>query len=173
MLRIEPFIIALAIIASSAQGEHLNPSNVLYIELDSGTVVISMYPHLAPNHVERIKELTRSGFYDNQIWHRVIEGFVAQTGDPLGKGYGGTGIHLQSEFGSRSHNTGTVNMARVSGDIDSADSQFSIMYKHNKFLDGTAFMILQLYDLCVGEYTVWGQVLGGFEHLKALSKGEP
>ena len=143
----------------AASAERIDPENVIYLEVEEGTVVIQMLPQYAPNHVARIKDFVRSGFYDGQIWHRVIKGFVAQTGDPIGKGYGGTGVLLKAEFGSRSHNTGSVNMARVAGKDDSADSQFSIMYRHNKFLDG--------------EYTVWGQVLGGFEHIMSLNKGEP
>eukprot|EP00049_Salpingoeca_infusionum_P009691 m.164727 g.164727 ORF g.164727 m.164727 type:complete len:270 (+) comp14409_c0_seq2:407-1216(+) len=153
------FFSALVCLAVVSQAERIDPKDVIYVDTDKGRIVIQCLNQFAPNHIKRVKQLARAGFYDGQIWHRVIDKFVAQTGDPLGKGYGGTGVLLKAEFGSRSHNTGTVNMARVAGNDDSADSQFSIMYVHNKFLDG--------------EYTVWGQVLGGFDVVKALNKGEP
>lgn len=129
--------------------------DVIYLDTIHGRIVIRMFPGYAPHHVARIKELVRSGFYDGIKWHRVMQGFVAQAGDPLGKGYGGTGININAEFNNRSHHTGAVNMARAS-DPNSADSQFSIMYVHNAFLDH--------------RYTVWGQVLGGFEAVRALKK---
>lgn len=145
--------------AALAKGATTDPENILYLDVKYGRIVIEMLPQFAPLHVARIKELVRSGFYDGLIFHRVIANFVAQGGDPLGKGYGGTGVLIPAEFTKRGHNTGSVNMARVAGNINSADTQFSIMLLPNHFLDG--------------EYTVWGQVLAGMEHVHAIRKGEP
>eukprot|EP00052_Salpingoeca_macrocollata_P019744 m.164463 g.164463 ORF g.164463 m.164463 type:complete len:287 (+) comp21058_c0_seq4:119-979(+) len=140
----------------------LDPSKVLYMQLKSGTVVIRMRDDLAPKHVERISLLVRSGFYDGLFFHRVIEGFMAQGGDPQGDGRGGTRIHIPAEFSKPSvarHERGAVNMARYAGDDDSADSQFSIMFHDSFWLDE--------------EYTLWGHVLAGMEHVDAIKKGDP
>ena len=134
----------------------LNPENTLYLDLPSGRVVIQMLPNLAPRHVSRIKELTRKGFYDGLSFHRVIPGFMAQTGDPLGDGSGGSGQQLKSEFSREQHIRGTVSMARAS-DPNSADSQFFICFALSPFLDG--------------QYTVWGRVISGMEFVDKIKAG--
>lgn len=135
----------------------LDQENLLYLELKTGRVVIMMRPDKAPNHVARIKELTREGFYDGIVFHRVIDGFMAQTGDPLGNGTGGSGKNLKAEFNRSRHMRGAVSMAR-SGHPDSADSQFFIMLAPNFGLDG--------------QYTVWGRVVDGMEHVDQIRKGD-
>lgn len=130
--------------------------NTLYIELPTGRVVIAMRPDLAPNHVARIKELAREGFYDGVVFHRVIAGFMAQTGDPTGTGMGGSGKKLKAEFSKEKHVRGTASMARAQ-DPNSADSQFFICFAPAPFLDG--------------KYTVWGQVVEGMEHVDEIKKG--
>lgn len=137
---------------------YADPENTLLMQLKDGTVVIQLRPDLAPKHVARIKELTRQGFYDGIVFHRVIEGFMAQTGDPTGTGTGGSGKNLKAEFNSAHHVRGTVSMARAAN-INSADSQFFICFKPAPFLDG--------------QYTVWGQVISGMEYVDAIAKGEP
>ena len=134
----------------------LNPENTLYLDLPSGRVVIQMLPNLAPRHVSRIKELTRKGFYDGLSFHRVIPGFMAQTGDPLGDGSGGSGQQLKAEFSNKQHIRGTVSMARAS-DPNSADSQFFICFAPAPFLDG--------------QYTVWGHVVAGMEFVDKIKAG--
>lgn len=130
--------------------------NTLYLELKDGRVVIDLRPDLAPNHVERIKELVRQGFYDGTPFHRVIDGFMAQGGDPTGTGTGGSGQKLKAEFSKAHHVKGTCSMAR-SASPDSADSQFFIVFERATHLDG--------------KYTVWGQVTEGFEHVDAIKRG--
>ncbi len=130
--------------------------NTLYLELKSGRVVIDLRPDLAPNHVERIKELVRKGFYDGTPFHRVIDGFMAQGGDPTGTGMGGSGQKLKAEFSKARHERGTCSMAR-SASPDSADSQFFIMFDRSPHLDG--------------KYTVWGQVVEGMEHVDDIKRG--
>jgi len=130
--------------------------NVLFLDLASGRVVIEMRPDLAPGHVARIKELVREGFYDGVKFHRVIEGFMAQTGDPTGTGRGGSGKKLRAEFSSEPHVRGTLSMAR-SRDPDSADSQFFIVLDDAPHLDG--------------QYTVWGKVVEGMEFVDAIKLG--
>ncbi len=136
----------------------LDPENTLYLELKNGRVVIEMFPDKAPNHVARIKELTRKGFYDGTVFHRVIDGFMAQTGDPTGTGMGGSGQKINAEFNDKKHVRGTVSMARAS-DPNSADSQWFICFDTASFLDG--------------QYTAWGQVVGGMEYVDAITKGDP
>ena len=131
--------------------------NTLYLDLPAGRVVIQMRPDLAPNHVKRIKELVRRGFYDGLTFHRVIDGFMAQGGDPSGTGAGGTGEKLKAEFSAEHHVRGMVSMAR-SGSPDSADCQFFIMLGDNPGLDG--------------KYTIWGQVTSGMEYVDAIKKGD-
>lgn len=131
--------------------------NTLYLELKDGRVVIEMRPELAPNHVARIKELARAGFYDGIVFHRVIDGFMAQTGCPDGNGMGGSGQNLPSEFTEEPHLEGTCSMARA-GHPDSADSQFFIMLARSPHLDN--------------QYSVWGQVVEGMEHVHAIKKGD-
>ncbi len=130
-------------------------NNILLIELEKGIVVIEMYPNVAPWHVQRIKMLVREGFYNGLGFHRVIKGFMAQTGDPTGKGTGGSKFgKLQAEISDLKHVRGTVSMARAS-DIDSANSQFFI-------ITGTYFSHLD------GQYTIWGKVLIGMDLIDNL-----
>jgi peptidylprolyl isomerase len=133
-----------------------DPQNTIYLELPAGRVVIQLRPDLAPNHVARIKELTRKGFYDGLAFHRVIPGFMAQTGDPTGTGSGGSGKELRAEFSREPHVRGTVSMARAE-DQDSADSQFFICFAPAPFLNG--------------QYTVWGRVISGMEYVDRIRAG--
>lgn len=130
--------------------------NALLLKLKDGDVVIEMFPDVAPNHVERIKELVRAEFYNGLKFHRVIDGFMAQTGCPYGTGTGGTGKKLKAEFNKMPHKRGTVSMARAM-DINSGDSQFFICFGDCGWLDG--------------QYTVWGQVTSGMEYVDAIKKG--
>jgi cyclophilin family peptidyl-prolyl cis-trans isomerase len=131
--------------------------NTLYMQLKDGRVVIEMRPDLAPHHVARIKELVRQKFYDGVVFHRVIDGFMAQTGDPTGTGMGGSGQKLKAEFSrDAKHLRGTVSMARAQ-DPDSADSQFFIVLQPASWLDG--------------QYTIWGQVTSGMEFVDKIKKG--
>jgi len=131
-----------------------NPEDTLILETSKGNVVVEMRPDLAPNHVARIKELARQGFYDGVPFHRVIEGFMAQTGDPTGTGTGGSGQKLAAE----PHSRGAVSMARAQSP-DSADSQFFIVFDDASFLDR--------------KYTVWGRVIEGMENVDKINRGEP
>lgn len=130
----------------------------LVLQLKDGNVIIEMLPEKAPNHVARIKELAQEGFYDGVIFHRVIKGFMAQTGDPTGTGMGGSGKKLKAEFNNTPHSRGAVSMARAQNP-DSADSQFFICFEDANFLDG--------------QYTVWGKVVSGMEFVDKIAKGEP
>ena len=132
--------------------------NTLVMQLKSGTVKIMLFPDKAPQHVERIKTLARQGFYDGIVFHRVIDGFMAQTGDPTGTGMGGSGQHLAAEFNAEPHVRGTCSMARAS-DPNSADSQFFICFADASFLNG--------------QYTVWGKVTEGMENIDKIKRGEP
>lgn len=135
-----------------------NPlENTLYLDLKDGRVVIEMRPDLAPKHVKRIKELTRQGFYDGAPFHRVIEGFMAQTGDPTGTGTGGSGQKIKAEFSREPHLRGVVSMARP-GDVNGADSQFFIVLAASTYLDG--------------QYTIWGRVTKGMEFVDNIKKGD-
>lgn len=149
-------LVATVMTAFSAQAA--DPENTLVLQLKDGNVLIEMYPEYAPNHVARIKQLVREGFYDGLTFHRVIEGFMAQTGDPLGNGTGGSGKKLKAEFNSLHHGRGTVSMARAN-DPDSADSQFFICFKDAGYLDG--------------DYTVWGKVIKGMEYVDRIKRGDP
>jgi peptidylprolyl isomerase len=131
--------------------------NTLYLDVPAGRVVIELKPDQAPGHVARIKELARKGFYDGIAFHRVIDGFMAQTGDPRGDGTGGSGQRLKAEFNKAKHVRGTCSMARAQSP-DSADSQFFICFGPAPFLDG--------------KYTAWGQVVSGMEHIDAIKKGD-
>ncbi len=135
-----------------------DPENAVVIELEEGRVVIALAPDLAPNHVARIKELTREGFYDGVVFHRVIDGFMAQTGDPSGTGRGGSGVNIDAEFSDAPFDRGTVGMARA-GSPDSADSQFFICLAPAPHLNG--------------QYTVIGRVVEGMDHVDAIRKGAP
>nr|WP_283776309.1 peptidylprolyl isomerase [Stappia sp. WLB 29] len=128
------------------------------METTQGQVVINMRPDLAPNHVARIKELAREGFYDGIVFHRVIEGFMAQTGCPRGTGTGGSGKKLRAEFNAEPHVRGTCSMARAQ-DPNSGDSQFFICFTDARFLDR--------------QYTVWGEVIEGMENVDKIKRGEP
>lgn len=130
--------------------------NALLLKLKDGDVVIEMYPDVAPNHVERIKELVRAGFYNGLKFHRVIDGFMAQTGCPYGNGMGGSGQKLKAEFNTKPHKRGTVSMAR-SMLPDSADSQFFICFAECPWLNG--------------QYTVWGEVTSGMEYVDMIKRG--
>ncbi len=136
----------------------MDKENVLYLDLKDGRVTIELYPEKAPKHVERIKELVREGFYDGIVFHRVIDGFMAQTGDPTGTGMSGSGQNLDAEFNDMPHKRGTVSMARAQHP-DSADSQFFICFKDCDWLNG--------------QYTVWGQVTDGMEYVDNIKKGAP
>lgn len=133
-----------------------SPENVLVMQLKDGTVLIELRPDLAPKHVARIKELTRKGFYDGLVFHRVIDGFMAQGGDPKGTGTGGSGVKLPAEFSKEPFVRGTVGMAR-SQDPNSGDSQFFICFAPAPFLDG--------------QYTVWGKVIEGMQFVDKIKRG--
>ncbi len=147
-----------------------DPENTVLIELKDGTVAIELLPDVAPGHAERMKELARNGAYDNVAFHRVIDGFMAQTGDvananmekdynPRAAGTGGSDLpNLKAEFSKIPHDRGTLGAAR-SASPDSANSQFFINFSDNHFLNG--------------QYTVYGRVIQGMEHVDAIAKGEP
>ncbi|MGB4101000.1 MAG: peptidylprolyl isomerase [Alphaproteobacteria bacterium] len=143
--------------AAEKENAAMDKENTLYLDLPAGRVVIQLRPDLAPNHVARIKELTRQKFYDGIVFHRVIDGFMAQTGDPTGTGMGGSGKKLKSEFSQTPHGRGVLSMAR-SSDPNSADSQFFICLADANFLDG--------------KYTVWGQVTSGMEFVDKIKLGD-
>ncbi len=150
--------IAMTLSAQDA-GAAPDPENTLVMDLKTGQVVIEMLPDVAPMHVARIKELVRAGFYDGLVFHRVMEGFMAQTGDPTGTGRGGSGQNIKAEFSAEQpYLRGTMGMAR-SGQPDSADSQFFITLAPARFLDN--------------KYTVWGRVIGGMEHVDDIKKAPP
>ena len=132
--------------------------DTLVLTTTQGRVAIAMRPDLAPQHVARIKELVRAGFYDGVAFHRVIEGFMAQTGCPHGTGTGGSGKKLKAEFSREKHVRGTVSMARAQNP-DSADSQFFICFAESPWLNG--------------QYTVWGKVTEGMEDIDKIKRGEP
>lgn len=155
MKKILGLLVGLCMIATGAKA--MDKENTLYLDLDYGRVVIELLPEVAPNHVKRIKELTREGFYDGLKFHRVIDGFMAQTGDPLGNGTGGSGTKLKAEFNATPHVRGTVSMARAQ-DPNSADSQFFICFDDARFLDN--------------QYTVWGRVVEGMEYVDMIKKGD-
>ncbi len=132
--------------------------NVVYMKLKDGMVVIELFPDKAPKHIEQIKRLIRQGFYDNLAFHRVIDGFMAQGGDPRGDGTGGSGKNIPAEFSNTPHKRGILSMARAQ-DPNSADSQFFIVLKDSPFLDG--------------QYTVFGRVISGMEFVDKIKKGSP
>ena len=137
-----------------------NPANAkedfMILKLKNGEVLIELFIDIAPNHVKRIKKLANEKKYDGVVFHRVIDGFMAQTGDPRGDGTGGSGQNIPAEFNSLPHIRGTVSMARAQ-DPDSADSQFFICFQESSFLDG--------------QYTAWGQVIEGMEFVDKIKRG--
>jgi peptidylprolyl isomerase len=135
-----------------------DPENTLYMDLKDGRVVIELRPDLAPKTVARMKQLVRQHFFDGIVFHRVIAGFMAQTGDPTGTGMGGSGQRLAAEFSNANHLRGTVSMARAN-DPNSADSQFFICFAPQPGLDG--------------QYTIWGQVTQGMEFVDKIKLGDP
>ncbi len=135
---------------------YADPANTMVLETTQGTVAIEMKPDVAPNHVARIKTLVREGFYDGIVFHRVVDGFMAQTGCPDGRGTGGSGQNLAAEFNDTPHVRGTASMARAQSP-NSADSQFFICFADASFLNK--------------QYTAWGQVIEGMEHMDKLKKG--
>ena len=150
-------LLVVAALAMGGTAMAADPENTLYIDVPAGRVVIAMRPDLAPQHVAQIKKLARQGFYDGVPFHRVIDGFMAQTGDPTGTGTGGSGNKLKAEFSNEKHVRGTVSMARAQSP-DSADSQFFICFAPAPFLDG--------------KYTAWGKVVSGMELIDAIKKGD-
>lgn len=155
-------VLALILFAAApvpAGAQATDPENTLFMDLADGRVVIRLRPDLAPNHVARVKQLTRTGFYDGIVFHRVIDGFMAQSGDPTGTGMGGSDEpDLKAEFTNTPFVRGVVGAAR-SSDPDSANSQFFIMFDENSGLNG--------------QYTVWGEVVGGMEFVDKIKRGEP
>ena len=131
--------------------------NFIEMKLKNGNVLIELRPDLAPNHVKRISSLVKEGFYDGLVFHRVIPNFMAQGGDPLGNGTGGSGQNIDAEFSNEKHIRGTVSMARAQ-DPNSADSQFFICFKDAPWLDG--------------QYTIWGQVVKGMDIVDKIKKGD-
>jgi peptidylprolyl isomerase len=139
--------------------DYKDPENTLLIETSKGPVVIELRPDLAPKHVERIKTLAREGFYDGIVFHRVIDGFMAQTGCPQGRGTGSSKLpNLPAEFNAEPHIRGICSMARAQNP-NSANSQFFIVFDDARFLDK--------------QYTVWGKVISGMENVDKINKGEP
>ncbi len=158
MRRLAAFLGMMALLSTAPAGA-AEPEDTLYMELDGGRVVIETYPEVAPAHVARIKTLAREGFYDGTPFHRVIEGFMVQGGDPTGTGTGGSDRpNLKAEFSDIRHERGVASMARTR-DPNSANSQFFIMLGDAPHLDG--------------QYTVWGRVVEGMEHVEAIKKGDP
>lgn len=155
---IAAFVCALSIIISGNAMSAPDPQNTIYIDMQFGRIVIELRPDLAPNHVARIKELARQGFYDGTPFHRVIRGFMAQGGDPTGTGMGGSGQKLKAEFSKEKHVRGSVSMARAA-DPNSADSQFFIVLEAAPHLDG--------------QYTLWGKVVEGMDVVDKIKKGDP
>ena len=151
-------LVAVMTLAANGAGA-ADPENTIYLELKTGRVVIELLPNLAPNHVKRIKELTREKFYDGIVFHRVIDGFMAQTGDPTGTGGGGSKKpDLKAEFNNEPHVRGILSMARTN-QPDTANSQFFIVFKDSQFLDK--------------QYTAWGRVIEGMDNVDKIKKGDP
>ena len=152
--------LALLVLASVAHAQAPDPQDTLVIELKTGRVLVKLRPDLAPKHVERVKALAREGFYDGIKFHRVIDGFMAQTGDPTGTGMGGSKLpNLPAEFTKEVYKRGSIGAARTP-DPNSANSQFFICFG----------------DRCrglTGQYTLWGEVIEGMEHVDQIAKGEP
>jgi peptidylprolyl isomerase len=152
--------LALAAFAMTARAQTPDPQNTLVIELKTGKVLVKLRPDLAPKHVERAKVLAKQGFYDGLKFHRVIDGFMAQTGDPTGTGMSGSKLpNLPAEFTKEVYKRGSIGAARTP-DPNSANSQFFICF-------GNGCRGL------TGEYTLWGEVIEGMEHVDKIARGEP
>lgn len=149
-------LIAITALFVTMGANAMTTENTIYMDLKDGRVVIELDPVAAPNHTARIKELTKAGFYDGVKFHRVIPGFMAQTGDPTGTGIGGSGQKLNAEFNKTEHVRGVVSMARAA-DKNSADSQFFIVFDDARFLDGN--------------YTAFGRVASGMEFVDKIKAG--
>jgi peptidylprolyl isomerase len=158
MAALSRLLLLIAALAFGGKVMAADLENTLYMDVPAGRVVIEMRPDLAPATVAQIKMLVRQGFYDGLTFHRVIDGFMAQTGDPKGNGTGGSGHPLKAEFSDEKHVRGVVSMARAS-DPNSADSQFFIMFAPAPSLDG--------------KYTIWGKVTSGMEYIDQIKKGDP
>lgn len=159
MLKAFCLALLLGIGVSHANAQALDPANTVYLDLKDGRVVIKLRPDLAPKHVQQIKTLVKQGFYNGIVFHRVIEGFMAQTGDPTGTGTGGSQLpDLPAEFTPQPFNRGTLGMAR-SNSPNSANSQFFICFGPAAFLNG--------------QYTVFGEVVAGMEFVDKIKRGEP
>ncbi len=153
------FAALMMVAVAPAFAQSADPENTLVMETSKGRVVIAMRPDLAPKHVEQIKTLVKDGFYDGIVFHRVIDGFMAQTGDPTGTGMGSSELpDIPAEFSDTHFARGTVGMARAQ-DPNSANSQFFIMFADGGFLDG--------------QYTVWGEVVEGMDVVDQINRGEP
>jgi peptidylprolyl isomerase len=152
------FIIITMMATNLSYAQQTDPENTLVLKLKDGDVIIQLYPDKAPEHVKRIKTLAREGFYDGIVFHRVISGFMAQTGDPTGTGMGGSDYpNLKAEFNDTRHERGVVSMAR-SNDPNSANSQFFIMLANSPHLDG--------------QYSAFGKVISGMEYVDNIKKGD-
>lgn len=159
LLLLGSLLIMTAPSTTKADDLKLDPENTIYLDTTYGRVVMKLMPEVAPKHVEQIKTLTRKGFYDGIIFHRVIDGFMAQTGDPTGTGMGGSEMpNLPAEFNSTNFGRGAVGMAR-SASPDSANSQFFICFDDCSFLNK--------------QYTVWAQVVEGMQFVDQIKRGEP
>ena len=153
------FAVCFAFLTNALPASATDLENMLYLDLKNGRVVIELLPEIAPKHVERIKTLTREQFYDGVVFHRVIDGFMAQTGDPTGTGMGGSDYpDVRQEFSSEPFIRGVIGAAR-SQHPDSANSQFFIVFDDSRFLDTN--------------YTVWGRVIEGMEFVDKIKLGEP
>lgn len=149
----------LAMTAATSNAQTTDSENTLYLDLDHGRVVIELLPEVAPNHVSRVKELAREGFYDDIVFHRVLDGFMAQSGDPTGTGGGGSDKpDLKAEFSDTPFVRGTIGAARTNNP-HSANSQFFIVFQPASHLNG--------------QYTVWGKVVDGMEFVDKIARGEP
>jgi peptidylprolyl isomerase len=158
-MRVVLFLLMMVGLMTGGAAKAADLENTLYLDLKDGRVVIELFPDVAPQHVARIKELVREKFYDGIVFHRVIDGFMAQTGDPTGTGMGGSKKpNLPAEFNAKPHIRGAVSMARA-GSPNSANSQFFIVFKDSHFLDN--------------QYTVWGQVVEGMEIVDKIKRGAP
>jgi peptidylprolyl isomerase len=159
MIRTLALILGSLLLMTAQSNAAEDPQNTLYLDLKDGRVVIKLMPDIAPNHVARIKELVKEGFYDGLTFHRVIDGFMAQTGDPTGTGSGGSDkADLKAEFNDYNFGRGAIGAARTN-DPDSANSQWFICFDDCSFLNK--------------QYTVWGQVTSGMEFVDKIKRGEP